>query len=552
MTSTAVEQREWRWVWKYASAVVFISTIPYLLGFAMQGEEWRFTGFVFAVEDGNSYIAKMMSGSYGSWLFRSPYTVHFQKGALFFLPYILLGKLAYGQGLHEQLVVLYHLFRIVAGILMIGASYGFISCFVKDLFWRRVGLILATIGGGLGWTLSLFGKATWLGSIPLEYYSPESFGFLSLYGLPHLAFARAMLLWGFVEYFSMFENQDGVGSRFVSEKLRFWQRGENRVGFYWFLLSLFQPIFVVIGWAVLAVHWVLIVLLSRKDRVSTIRTNISRGQYLFYSILISSPMIVYTFIETVLDPYIKSWSEQNILFSPHPLHYLLAYGLLLPALFLGGIRLIREKSIRGLCLLGWIAIFPILVYVPINMQRRFAESIWIVLVTVCMKGIGNIWRQRPGLHKLAALSMIALSLPSTISLWIGGISATSHPSLPVFREFDEVCAFEYFQKDEMKGKAVLASYMTSNALVAWAPVRVIVGHGPESKDLPSMMEISTKFFDLDLSDSERRDFLKEEGIGYIFWGPNEKILGRWNPDTAPYLSKVFERGENEIYLVLEH
>jgi len=79
-----------------------VTMLPYLLGYASQGDAWRFTGFVFGVEDGNSYIAKMLSGSAGAWLFRTPYTPEAQRGVLAFLPYILLGKLASPPGLHEQ------------------------------------------------------------------------------------------------------------------------------------------------------------------------------------------------------------------------------------------------------------------------------------------------------------------------------------------------------------------------------------------------------------------------------------------------------------------
>ena len=39
-------------------------------------------GFIFAVEDGNSYIAKMLSGVQGAWLFRTPYTSMQQGGVL--------------------------------------------------------------------------------------------------------------------------------------------------------------------------------------------------------------------------------------------------------------------------------------------------------------------------------------------------------------------------------------------------------------------------------------------------------------------------------------
>ena len=55
-------------------------------GFWLQGSDWRFTGFFIGVEDGNSYIAKMLSGTAGNWIFRTPYTAYPQNGFLAFLP----------------------------------------------------------------------------------------------------------------------------------------------------------------------------------------------------------------------------------------------------------------------------------------------------------------------------------------------------------------------------------------------------------------------------------------------------------------------------------
>src|SRR3989304_2050406 len=182
-----VTASERRWVLWFGMLVMIATTIPYILGYARQGDAWQFTGFVFGVEDGNSYIAKMLSGSNGAWLFKTPYTTSFQPGVIAFLPYLVLGKLAFAPGLHEQLVVLYHFFRIVSGILAILATYDFISLFLNEIIFRRVGLLLSILGGGLGWIAVLVGSS----SLPLEFYSPETFGFLSLYGIPHLALARA-------------------------------------------------------------------------------------------------------------------------------------------------------------------------------------------------------------------------------------------------------------------------------------------------------------------------------------------------------------------------
>ncbi len=191
---------EKRWVLVFATLVMVATTIPYVLAYAGQGPDQRFTGALIGVEDGNSYIAKMLDGSAGAWLFRTPYTTFPQNGLLAFFPYLLLGKLAASPGLHDQLVALFHLFRIAAGILSILAAYDFLSMFLKRESNRRIGTALAAAGGGLGWILILSGLGDWLGSLPLEIYSPESFGFLELYTLPHLALARACLLWGLVCY----------------------------------------------------------------------------------------------------------------------------------------------------------------------------------------------------------------------------------------------------------------------------------------------------------------------------------------------------------------
>ena len=57
---------ERRWVFIFAIIVIVLTSIPYLVGYARQGDDWIFTGFVFGVEDGNSYIAKMLGGGSGA------------------------------------------------------------------------------------------------------------------------------------------------------------------------------------------------------------------------------------------------------------------------------------------------------------------------------------------------------------------------------------------------------------------------------------------------------------------------------------------------------
>ena len=94
LTVPRVTRREWAWAGAFAAVVMALTTVPYLVAAASQNPEWRFGGFLLAVVDGNSYIAKMGEGARGAWLFTLPYSTEPQRGVLVYSFYLLLGRLA--------------------------------------------------------------------------------------------------------------------------------------------------------------------------------------------------------------------------------------------------------------------------------------------------------------------------------------------------------------------------------------------------------------------------------------------------------------------------
>ncbi len=104
-----IDKSDRKWLIVLFAGVVLITSVPYFLAFANQGSQWVFSGFFMGVDDGNSYLAKMVSGMNGSWLFRTPYTTQPQAGIIAFLPYLLLGKLVNSPGLHVQLIMVYQI-----------------------------------------------------------------------------------------------------------------------------------------------------------------------------------------------------------------------------------------------------------------------------------------------------------------------------------------------------------------------------------------------------------------------------------------------------------
>ncbi|HVN55367.1 MAG TPA: hypothetical protein VMT46_13620 [Anaerolineaceae bacterium] len=532
---------ERRWLAGYLTFLVVFTSLPYFIGFSNAASEWRFSGFTFGVEDGNSYIAKMLAGQAGDWLFRSPFTAFSQRGVLTFLPYLLLGKLAYPPGLHEQLVALFHLFRISSVCLYSLASYQFLIAFVQDVRFRRLGIVLLTLGGGLGWLLVLAGRTNWLGSLPLDFYSPESFGFLSLFGLPHLAAARALLLWGLLVYL--------VPETLPQGFRQSWKRG-GITGLLWLVMGLFQPLTVVIGWVVLGAHLALGAAwrLFRKQNDPLKRTGWKEHFIAaLYAGLVSSPIVAYTMVAYTTDPYLKVWSSQNLILSPHPLHYLVAYGLILPFAILGVKRLIQKNQDWGVFFAGWLILLPFLAYFPFNLQRRLPEGIWTAWVVTAMA-----WLASQSKPKASRWSYIfTLLLPSSIIFYFGSLFRILTPGAPVYVPVQEAQIFESIQSTVPRDSVFLASFETGNQLPAWAPVHVLIGHGPESANLKEIQPLVENFYHAGESDRTRLELIHRFNVRYVFWGPSEWSLGNWDPSKADYLRLVNRQGDYLYYEVHE-
>jgi len=528
-----ITRKERIWVFWFGVVVMAITAIPYLAALAVEAGTWKFTGFLIGVEDGNSYLAKMLSGAFGSWLFKTPYTTFPQKGTLAFLPYIILGKLASGVGMHAQLMALFHCFRFIAGILCILATYDFISQFVSSLWARRFGTILATIGGGFGFLYVAGLGGIWQQRLPLEFYSPETFGFLSLFGLPHLALGRACLLWGLS---SVMKGSHPIGKLPLTS-------------LYFLVLVLVQPVTAALayGLAMLVIAGQIIIRWSEGHNVKEAITSVWQEMKirLAWTAAPALVLLLGILISFQGDPFLQRWEAQNIITSPPLVDYLLAYGWTIPFVIIAIIFMVRKKINWQPFLIGWVFFLPILVYLPLNLQRRLAEGGWIVLVILVVIVCERISHGK----KMLAWSATLFSL-STIVILAGGLMTALNPSEPAFIPAREAEAFEFLADEAVPGDVVLASYQVSNAIPAWAPVRVVSGHGPESIDGNSINTLVEKFFNGKFTVEQQTEFLLDYQVKYVYFGSSEKGSGSWNPESIRSLMLVYSDGEIDIYKVV--
>lgn len=557
-----IEREERRWVAWFAVVALAITAIPYLLGYAVQGDHWIFSGFVFGVEDGNTYIAKILTGYKGDWLFRSPYTGFPQHGVINFLPYILLGKLIAYPGAHEQAVALFQLFRLGAGYLAILATYELIALFVQKVPLRRLGLVLATFGGGLGWLLVLIGKGAWLGSMPVEFYSPEAFGFLEIYGLPHLSLARAFLFWALIAFIGYVREVESrpVDARCSRRWLPATQEEKHailKIGGYGILALLCQGITGILLWVILGLYVLGMGIYeevnARRDGASSSHRWLVYLKVAFWAGLVVSPLAFYNLLVYQIDPYLKAWVAQSSIPSPNPLHYLAAYGMFLPFTFIGAVRLWKSNPWKNALIIFWLCALPVLLYIPFSFQRRFAEGIWVVIVILALV----FWDQTTGEGGKARSMIFAwilsvFALISTVFLVFGGLMVASAPAKPVFIPKEQQQVYLWLAEHAAPDGIVLTAYDSGNALPAYAPLRVINGLQPESKDWKTIQPEIVRFFQVGVPDAEKTQFLDRYHIQYVLYSPDEKKLGPWDPADARFLIPAASFGDYSVYQYEHH
>jgi uncharacterized membrane protein len=246
----------------------------------------------------------------------------------------------------------------------------------------------------------------------------------------------------------------------------------------------------------------------------------------------------------ISDPTVQAWARQNLLPTPPLGHYLIGYLLLLPLAGLGARGLLRQPDGRMLVL--WPVLLLALAHTPVGVQRRLVEGAWVALAVLAGVGMERIPDQRRWRRQLGA-AVLTLSLPSSILIVALGLRIASVPAEPAFRPVREVVAYDWLAAHAPRGSVVLSSFSTGNALPAWASVRVVIGHGPETAGLEQLRPEVEAFFDPAQPDEARRALMDSQDVAYVLHGPREQALGDWDPARAEFLRLIYADSGYAIY-----
>ncbi|MEW5719993.1 MAG: hypothetical protein AB1817_15300, partial [Chloroflexota bacterium] len=361
--SFPITRAEWRWTIAASVLILFLSAIPYIIGYLSETAEWRFGGAVFDRQDYNVYLANIQIGLRGEWQLRMLHTSEELSPAYVRMFYVLIGQV--GRLTHLAPAALYEAARWIAGLGMLLTLYAFTARFLYPIALRRAAFLIGALGSGIGWLLLILRWQPNPDVSPIDFWLIDLYGFFSLLAFPHFAMVMAAL-WSA-----------------VLAMLKHWETGQWR----WLIvcalcvvvMQLAQPFglviitLVLIGYA--AWGW-----FARERRFPVASLGLL--------MLAQLPLAAHTLLVLYGDPRWSGFSAQNITLSPDPIYYVLGLGIPGALAIVGAWRVARRRFGPACLLVVWLVAVAILVYAPVAFQRRFAEGVTAPIAVLAALGGG--------------------------------------------------------------------------------------------------------------------------------------------------------------------
>jgi hypothetical protein len=544
-----ISRGEWLWAGIVTALAVFLTLIPYALAYLTDGDGWRFTGILMNPEDSQTYFAKILQGYDGKYLYTIPFTPEEHNGEFVGFFYLGLGHLA--RLLRLSVPAIWHLSRVVANAFMFLATYSFVAYYIRDQSTRRVAMLLAAFGSGLGWALFLANQRYWLGSFPVDFKQPGAHLFFSALTFPHVALGTALTL---------------IGVQLLDQIAR----NDRREGIPWslllaaclvnFSLAIVYPFLLYLMSAIAFTFWVLQTWRAK-------RLLWQRGVSGAATFTLAAPLAIY-YANTLRDNVVfRSWDAQaGTPALPWP-HYLIAYGPMLLLAFLSW-RGVPGTRLHFSMLSVWICVAAVLLYSPLRPQRRFVQGVHVPLSILASVGLLSSlfpWLGRTRLwgwivafprysqaslqRFLTVLVLILMSLSNLYVLASVSVSAVVQQPDTIFRPADEFEMVTWLRHEIEDSSVFLADYLSGSFIAGQSGHRVVLGHWAETVDYEVKQEEVATFYSAATNDRFRQELFAKYGVDYVLYGPRERELGAFDPTKVDYLVHVHSQGAISLFSV---
>jgi hypothetical protein len=518
-----------------ALLTIVLTGLPYVYGYLFTPRDLYFMGIVQNAPDSGEYFAWMRE-SMQSVLISNTLTPEPNAPAFFNLVFWLLGQLARVTGL--SLVAVYQFLRILSAGLFVIAAYAFCAYLVDDPFQRRIAFLLVIFGSGLSLHITLIEKVIGEVDFPAQFFA-EGTTLYSMVAFPLLMLGAALFTFIFILALRAYQEQK-LRYAFGAGVLAFvlgWSHGYDLILVYAVLGVFTGIVFLRDGW---------------------------RGEWLKSVALIFGLSVWAPLYMAFLTRTNTTWREalaqfvNGGVFTPNPLGLvgLLGLPLVVALITFDGLVPIREREIRELFVKTWFGVNLFLMYLPVEYQIHFINGFQVPMALLATRGLFNHilpWLVRlPPLankHTLLAGLFIVLVAPTGFYFIGQRILDLSRHQAPYFFHRDQIAALEWLQAQVSPEDVVFSSFEIGHFIPGLTGARPMLAHWAMTLRFYEKRRIVERFFQPTTADSERRDIVERFGVTYVYWSDAERAFGSWNPETAPFLERVFSSSHASIYRV---
>jgi hypothetical protein len=376
-------------------------------------------------------------------------------------------------------------------------------------------LLLSSFGSGMGWLVSVFGLMT------SDFWVAEAYPFLSSYSNPHFPLGLAIILWIFI---------------IASEKSN-WRN----------LIQLFF-LCILLSWIMQFGIVMLFALILSNNLIDWWRKQDVNWPAFFIVLFCGGGFVGYQYIMIIQNPILSLWNDQNVTAAPPIWDLIIALS---PALLFSywGVKSVINCSSRffNKIILLWLFIGGALIYLPLNLQRRFMLGIFIPVVILGVFGLEILEGNRTKLKRILWPVLLVISLLTNFYLLFAGYLAVRAHNPKLVITSSEYSAFQWIEKFTDEESLILASPELGMYLPAHTGRKVLYGHPFETVYAEETERLVTQFYQGDWNEVSAINFIIDNYIDYVFFGERESKLG--SPEYFSQLNVIYESDQVKIFNV---
>ncbi len=286
----------------------------------------------------------------------------------------------------------------------------------------------------------------------------------------------------------------------------------------------------------------------------------------FFILLPSSSVVIYYFALSHFVPFwtelIAQWPIYEHIFSP--LDFTVGYGWLLVMAVIGAIALWKKssRSPAEQLLIVWLIVNALLIVSPLDFSDRTSlgfSALLAMLSAIALVRAVPTWHwpakarqwfaaRYPNLSSSFPTILIFIVIPSALLLALSlPLLALSDEGMPFYLGKDDATIIDWLTHHAQPSDVVLGPPTISNLIPAMSDARVYSGHTHETFQPTRKNAEIKQFFSANESDAERRQFLREHQITFVYAQPQSG--NTLDGSSVNYLEPIIHSNRSILYKV---